>query len=266
MAISAKEVMRLRQRTSVGMMQCKEALVQTDGDFEAAIEVLRKKLKGKMDDRTDRQAPEGVVAVARSNGAIAMVQLACETDFVARNETFAQAAGQIAQLVLDGADGPVTSSGPIDRIVDNLRITIQENIVFKEGVKLTGDTLGSYVHHNHKIGVVVAAEGDLPDDLLKGICQHIAAAVPVPLTVDEASLPADLKHQQELAAVEEAKATGKPQQISEKIAVGKLRKWVDEHTLMGQIYLRELDAKKPVRDFLPKGASIRKFVRYQLGS
>lgn len=265
MAISAKDVMSLRHRTGLGMMECKKALLQTSGDVEAAIKLLRTKLKGKMDERCDREATEGVVAVARTDDAITMIELTCETDFVARNEGFIAAAGKIAGLALQCGPGPVEANDGMIAIVQDLRITIQENIVLRQGIKLQGNTLGSYVHHNHKIGVVVQGEGNLSQELLTGICQHITAAIPTPLAVDESGLATEDVEKQRAAAITEAKSTGKPESIAEKIATGKLRKWVDEHTLMGQIYLRELDARKPVRDFLPKATSIQKFARYQLG-
>ena len=110
------------------------------------------------------------------------------------------------------------------------------------------------------------AEGTVDDELLSGICMHITAAVPVPRAVDEATLSPEQLAEQKQAAIDEAKATGKPEQIAEKIASGKLRKWVDENTLLGQIYLRDMESKKPVRDYLPKDTKITEFVRYQLGS
>ena len=265
MAISAKDVMGLRQRTGLGMMDCKKALTETSGNVDAAIELLRKKLKGKMEERSDRDTTEGIVAVAKSPGAIAMIELTCETDFVARNEAFSEAATKIAQMTLEGADGPVEATDEMKQLVEDLKITIQENISLRQGVRLSGSTLGSYVHHNHKIGVVIKADGGIPETLLTGVCQHICAAVPTPLAVDESSLPPEELDRQRTAAIDEAKASGKPEQIAEKIATGKLRKWVDENTLMGQIYLRELDAKKPVRDYLSKGMAIKSFFRYRLG-
>jgi len=266
MAISAKDVMGLRQRTGLGMMECKKALAETSGDVDAAIALLRTKMKGKMEERSDRESSEGVVAVAYGDGTVAMVSLRCETDFVARNDDFIAAAGNLATMVLSGGDGNVQAGDEIKQVVEGLRIKIQENIEFAEGVKLSGASLGSYVHHNRKIGVVVQADGVSDDDLLKGICQHIAAAVPTPLAVDEAGLPPEDVEKQRAAAIAEADAAGKPPEIAEKIAVGKLRKWVDENTLMGQIYLREMDAKKPVRDYMPAGGAVKHFVRFRLGS
>ena len=123
MAISAKDVMQLRQRTGLGMMECKKALTETDGDMEAAIELLRTKLKGKMDERTDRSAAEGVIAVARNGSAVAMVELNTETDFTARNEAFVQAADAVAKLALAAGEGEVPATDAITEQIDNIRIT-----------------------------------------------------------------------------------------------------------------------------------------------
>jgi elongation factor Ts len=264
MAVSAKDVMSLRKRTGLGMMDCKKAMAETDGDIDKAMELLRKNMKGKMDDRSDRVSSEGAVAMARGDGCIALVAITSETDFVARNEKFIEGIEKIAHLALEGPDGPVEASKPIDKIIDDLRIATQENVTYKSGARLSGDALGSYVHHNRKLGVIVQGRGDLSDDLLTGICQHITAAVPTPLAVDEAALPAEDREKQKSAAVAEAEASGKPPQIAEKIATGKLRKWIDENTLLGQIYLRELDARKPVRDYLPKDGMIERFVKFSL--
>lgn len=265
MAISAKEVMSLRRRTGLGMMECKQALTETKGDLDAAIELLRKKSKGKMDERADRSASEGVIAVAKSDAAIAMVELLSETDFAARNNSFVDATGQIAELALAANDGPVSETKQMTNIVDELRITIKENISLGRAMRISGGKLGSYVHHNNRIGTIVQVRGDFSDELLTGLCQHVAAAEPMPLAVDDSGLPADLLEQQRAAAVADAKESGKPPEIAEKIAGGKLRKWVDDNTLLGQIYLRDMDAKKPVRDYLTKGSSVQQFVRFKIG-
>jgi len=264
MAISAKDVAALRQRTGVGMMDCKKALTETNGDVEAAVELLRKRLKGKMDERADRAAGEGAIAVARSEAGAAMIELRSETDFAARNDTFLEAARKIAELALAQPEGEVQATPEISALIDELRITIKENISLARGVKLAGK-VGTYEHHNRQLGALVQGDGDIADELLNGFCQHVTAATPTPLAVDEAGLPTELVDQQRSEAIEEAKASGKPAEIAEKIATGKLRKWVDENTLLGQIYLRELDAKKPVRDYVPKGAKLTRFVRYSVG-
>lgn len=271
MAITAKDVMTLRQRTGLGMMECKSALTETGGDMDAAIAHLREKLGKDMAERSGREAAEGAIAAALTDGAVAMVQLQSETDFAAKNDTFIAAAQKCADLALAGPEGEFTEPTPdMQALIDNLRITIKENISLSRGAKLTGQRVGSYVHLNRKIGVIITGDGDLPDDLLKGLCQHLVAADglgqwAIPLAIDEASLPADKKEEAKTAAIEEAKASGKPQEIAEKIATGKLRKWVDDHTLMGQVYVREMEAKKPIRDYIPKGAKITQYVKFQLG-
>jgi elongation factor Ts len=264
MAITAKDVASLRQRTGVGMMDCKKALEETGGDLEAAVELLRKKLKGKMDDRADRAAAEGVIVCARRSDAAAIIELRSETDFAARNEGFVAAARKIAELALDAPDGAVEVTPAITAIVDDLRITIKENISFARGLKVSG-RVGVYEHHNRQVGAIVKGEGDLSDELLAGLCQHITAAVPTPRAVDESGLPAEERSSQRTEAEEAARASGKPAQIAEKIAVGMVKKWVDENTLLGQVYLRELEAKKPVRDYLPKQGKIVQFAKLTVG-
>ncbi len=266
MAISAKDVMALRQRTGLGMMECKKALTETDGDMDAAVEVLRKKLKGKMDERSDRAAAEGLVATAAGDGAIVIIEVRCETDFVARNDDFAQAVQKMADIALTCDEGEVTANDAITAIVDDLRISTKENISFARGTKLTGTKLGSYVHHNGAVGAIVTGEGDLSDDLLTGICQHVVAHVPIPAAVDEAGLPADAIEKVKAEAVAEAEASGKPAEIAEKMATGKLNKWIGENTLLGQVYVREMEAKTKVGDALPEGGKINTFVRFAVGA
>lgn len=270
MAIDAKTVMKLRSRTGLGMMECKAALEATGGDEEAAIAKLRAELGAKMAERSDRAASEGVVAVATKGTSVALIVLTSETDFAAKNDTFRGAAQKIAEFALAGPDGDLTAAPAAGQaLIDNLRITIKENISFGKGVKLTAPKVGSYVHHNGKVGVVIAGEGDLSDDLLKGLCQHLVAADgkgqwPAPLAIDAAGIPADKLAEAKAAALAEAAASGKPEAIQPKIAEGKVRKWTDDNTLLGQIYIREMDAKKPVRDYIPKGAKITAFKRFEL--
>jgi len=265
MAISAKDVKELRDRTGLGMMSCKKALTEANGDTEAAMEILRKELKGKMDDRTDRAAGEGVIAVARDADAIAMVEINSETDFVARHENFLAATDQIAQLALAGDDGEVAVNDQITQLVDDLRISTKENVQYARGVKLSGGTIGSYVHHNRKVASVVQVDGEIDEETLNGLCQHVAAYTPVALAVDEAGIAQDMKDKALAEAKEEAIASGKPEEIAEKIATGKYRKWADEHTLLGQAYVKDPAGKQTLKDVVPTGATIKAFVRYAMG-
>lgn len=267
MAISAKDVMTLRQRTGLGMMDCKKALQETDGDMDAAVELLRKELKGKMDERTDRAAGEGVIAVAGDDSSLAMVELDCETDFVARNEDFQAAGEKAAEIALKQPDGEIAANDEINSLIDDLRIKIQENISYARGMKLSGGSLGSYVHHNNKLAGVVKVEGaEVDGETLTGLCQHVVAHVPTPLAVDEAGLDEGLKEKAMSEAKEEAIQSGKPEEIAEKIATGKYRKWVDEHTLLGQNYVKDPEGKQTVGEALPKGAQVKCFYRYAVGA
>ena len=266
MAINAKDVMALRQRTGLGMMDCKAALAETDGDTDAAIELLRKKLKGQMDDRADRASGEGLIAVAQSADALAMLELNCETDFVARTDQFIEVGQKLAELALQAGDGDITPDDAMSKLVDDLRISTRENVQYCRGAKISGATLGHYVHHNRKVGVVLTAEGELDADLLTGLCQHVAAHVPTPMAVDEAGLDPQLVEKQKADAIAEAEATGKPAQIAEKIATGKLKKWVDEHTLLGQKYVKDPAGKQTVKSVVPSTATVTTFTRYAVGA
>ena len=265
---TAKDVNALRQRTSMGMMECKKALTDADGNTEKAVALLRERAGGKMADRGDREAVEGAVASAQNDSAITLVALTAETDFAARNEEFEKT----VQMIADGAlgfsgQGVVTDQATAEMkdAIENLRITIKENISLKGVYRLEGERFASYVHTNKKNGAIIAATGDIDSDLLKGLAMHVTAATP-PVSPEALAVDADGLPQEKVDAAQkeftaEAEATGKPKEIAEKIAQGKMKKWSDEHTLLGQIYIRELDAKKPVRDYIPAGVQITGFVR-----
>lgn len=270
MAISAKDVKDLRERTGMGMMECKKALTDAEGDMDKAVELLRERAGGKMDDRGDRQQAEGCVAIAEKDGAIAIVSVLTETDFAARNETFQEKTQAVADLALAASGtGEIEPTDEMKTLVEDLRVTIKENISLGTVQRLEGEKVGGYVHLTKKLGAIVTAEGDIENDTLRGICQHISAAAPplcpTPVSVDEDGLPADLVESARQQFVQEAEETGKPKEIAEKISAGKLNKWKQDHTLMGQTYIRELDAKKPVRDYVPTGAKITGFFRLQIG-
>lgn len=269
MAISAKDVKGLRERTGLGMMECKQALTETDGDVEAAIALLRERLGSKMNERSGREASEGAIAVAIKGSSAAIVKLLAETDFAARNEGFQKATAKLAELMLEAEDGEITEpTEAMKPIIEDLRITIKENISLAQAAKITAEKIGHYVHHNNKLGVIIAGEGDLDDELMTGLCQHLVAAVPPmmpePIAIEESDLPAEKVEEAKAQFVKEAQETGKPAEIAEKIATGKLAKWKSDHTLMGQDYIRDMDNKKPVRDYLPKGAKVTNYVRYAL--
>ena len=271
-AFSAADVKALRERTSMGMMECKKALTEAEGDTDKAIALLREWAGGKMDDRGDREASEGSVAIASNGSAAVIVKVVAETDFAAKNEDFVANTQKVADLALSmSGTGDLTDAvtDEMKQLVEDLRLTIKENISLAQVHRLEGEKFGSYVHTNRKSGALVAVTGEAEDDLLKGLAMHVTAAVPPvtpePIAVDADGRPADAAEAAKKQFVEEAQATGKPAEIAEKIAGGKMKKWQDENTLTGQVYIRELDAKKPIRDYLPGGTTITGFVRAAVG-
>ena len=265
-AISAKDVMALRQRTGLGMMDCKAALTETGGDMAKAEELLRTKLKGKMDTRTDRPASEGILAIAEApdHTSVAMIEINTETDFTARNEKTGAAAKQIASLALGGGAGNVAVNPQITQLVDDLRITTGENISYRRGVKLAGGYCGHYLHHDNKKGVIIQFSGPVDKETVSGICQHITFADPQGVT--DADIPADTLAKVRADAKQEAIESGKNPDIAEKMVEGKVRKYLGEVTLLNQKYVKDPEGKKAVKDVLPKGVTVQRFVRYIVGA
>jgi elongation factor Ts len=261
--VSAKDVMALRKKTGLGMMDCKKALIDAGGDAAAAEETLREKLKGKMDTRSDRVAGEGCVSIVIEGGNAAIIEMRAETDFTARNDNFRALAASIASASLAGADGAVTMSDALTKELDEVRITTGENISMARGTKLGGGNFASYIHHDSKLGVLLQFDGELADDVATGICQHIAANVPTPMAVDETGLPGDLVALKAGEAKADAENSGKPPEIAAKIAEGKMRKFFEEVTLLGQKYVR--DETKKISSLLPAGTTLKNFVRFQVG-
>ena len=261
--ITAKDVMELRKATGLGMMEAKKALTETDGDMEAAKDLLRQKGLAKMETRTDRESAEGKVAVAAADGKAVIIQVNTETDFTANNEQFAEMMTAIANAALAQAAGDVEKTDDIQALIDDVRVTTKENVQFAQGKVFggAGSKVGSYVHHTGKIGVVIEAEGDIDDELLRQLCMHVSATNPMGLNEDDIS--ADVVEKEKEIAKAQAIEQGKPENIAEKMVEGKVRKFYDEVVLLRQPFV--LDDKKQVKDVLPAGASIKAFARYQVG-
>jgi elongation factor Ts len=263
-SFTAQDVMKLRQRTGLGMMDCKEALAANQGDPAKAEEWLRAKLKGKMDTRTERATAQGRVAVAIQGSKAAVVEVQTETDFTANNETFVQMADAVAKAALKMPAGEVTPSDEMNKFVDPVRITTGENMRIARGDVLEGGTFGSYVHHDGKRAAVVQVEGHADQALLKSICQHIVAHVPPPIAIDQSSVPSDKLDTIRKNAIADAKEAGKNDEIAQKIAEGKVRKYLEEVTLLNQKSVQ--DDSKTIKDLLPKDVTVKSFVRYTLGA
>lgn len=262
--VNAKDAMTLRQRTGLGIMDCKKALADADGDMKKAEELIKERMKGKMDTRTDRAAGEGRIEVASHGANTAIVSVRAETDFTAKNDDFKAMAKKVAGAAAAGAAGEVTVSPEMTKAIDEVRIKTGENISFHTGWNFVGGAAASYVHHDGKKGAVVHFSGPVPAEIGKGISQHIVAKVPSPAAVDAADMPADRVAEAKAMAIKEAQESGKPAQIAEKMAEGKVRKFFEENTLLNQAYI--VDESKKVKDLLPAGVKILGFARVAVGA
>jgi len=272
MAITASLVKELRERTGAGMMECKKSLVETDGDIEAAIELMRKTGLAKADKKAGRIATEGKVVVAFSDDAKkgVMLEVNCETDFVAMGDEFGGFASATAERILSDSPADVAAlltlplqdgGDDINTVLKTMIAKIGENMSVRRFITFTTEgQLGSYLHGT-KIGVVVDMQG-ADAELMKDVAMHVAASNPKGL--DESSLDAaELAKEKEIAAAEAANS-GKPENIIEKIVAGKIKRFIKDHTLVGQAFVKDPDitVEKLIKD---AGASINSFTRVEVG-
>ncbi|MDZ7663186.1 translation elongation factor Ts [Thiohalophilus sp.] len=273
MAITAAMVKELRERTGAGMMECKKALVETDGDLDAAIEQMRKSGMAKADKKAGRTAAEGLVAikVTPDNKTAAIVEVNCETDFVTKGEDFQNLVNNVAERVL--ADKPAdldalmampisdSDSTSIEETRKALIAKIGENMAVRrfEVIEAKG-TLSHYMHGS-RIGVVVDLEGG-DDQLGKDLAMHIAASSPV--CVSEGNVPGDVIEKEKEIFSSQAAESGKPADIIEKMVEGRIKKFLKEVTLLGQPFVK--DADQTVEQLLKSaGATVHRFVRFEVG-
>ncbi len=277
--ITAVLVKQLREKTGAGMMDAKKALVENDGDEAAAIEWLRAKGLSKAAKKSGRAAAEGLVAVkvAADGKSGAIVELNSETDFVSRNEGFQKALEGIANVAL-GTDGTVTAvaaaaspdgEGSVDDMVKRMIATIGENMTLRRSAKLTSSgRVASYIHNAAapgmgKVGVLVALEGsgDL-EDAGRKVAMHIAATAPAAATTAE--LDPALIESEKRVLTEQARESGKPDAVIEKMIVGRMQKFYKEVVLVEQPFI--MDPDKTVGEFLKSlGAELKGFVHFKLG-
>ena len=267
--IAAKDVMKLRQKTGLSMMQCKKALIETKGDQDAAEEFLRKKLKGKMEARTDRAAGEGkiLIRIDDAKNACVILEIRTETDFTANNDDFKRNSEEIARMSFEAEAGTVAPTAEMQKLIDDLRISTNENISIARIEKLQGepgDSIGNYVHHDGKTGVVVHARGPVDKDVLRQICMHVTAAVPRPLGVSPDDIPADQIEKERKFRTEQAIESGKPEDIAKKIVDGGMRKFFEEVALLEQPFVVD-PTKGKIKDLVGKDGTILGFRRWQIG-
>jgi elongation factor Ts len=273
--ITASMVKELREATSLGMMECKKALVETGGDFKAAEELLRIKSGAKASKAAARVAAEGVVSsfIAADGKSGAVVEVNCETDFVAKNDDFLAFAQNAAQTVAeqDPTDTEALSgmtiangSGSVEETRKALVMKLGENITVRRFARYATTTgkLASYLHGN-KIGVMVDYSGG-DEALGKDIAMHIAASKPK--AIDASGVDAEEIATERRIAIEKAREAGKPEAMLDKIAEGTVQKFLKEATLLGQVFVKAEDGKQTIEQLLKsKGASVSAFQLYVVG-
>jgi elongation factor Ts len=259
--ITAAMVKTLREQTSQGMMECKKALQEANGDVEAARDILRKKGLVKAEKKADRATSEGLIGIRKLDGAAVMVEARCETDFCARNDEFQAMLAKLVDQAAQQPAGPITATDAMKDAVQAALAKISENMSFARGIKIAAPRIGTYLHHNKKVGVVVGVEGEISDETLSDLCMHVAFADP--MGINSADVPAELVEKDRRFAREEAIASGKPAEIAEKMVEGKIRKFLTDRALVEQLFIR--DDKKKVKDILGK-AKVVAFARYAVGA
>lgn len=269
MAISASMVKDLRERTGAGMMECKKALVETDGDMEGAVELLRKSGQAKADKKASRVAAEGRVAVAVSGNRGLILEVNSETDFVAKDENFVTFAEAVANAALaaniedvEQLNAHVLEDGrSVEQARTDLVAKVGENISVRRITHVeAADHLGSYIH-GARIGAIVGMSGGNAD-LARDIAMHVAASNPT--CIDESGVPSDLLERERRIFTEQAAESGKPADIVEKMVNGRVAKFLKEITLLGQPFVKDPDVTvaKLLKD---GGATVTAFVRYEVG-
>ncbi|MCG8591826.1 MAG: translation elongation factor Ts [Proteobacteria bacterium] len=277
MSVSAKDVKALRDKTGAGMMDCKKALGDANGDVEKAIELLRERGLAKAGKRAGRETTEGAIGVAVSGGSAGIVELGCETDFVAKTDEYQALAREVAEVVCQDAslgDVAKTLAASLGGETVEARITatiakVGENIELKRVGRIDADggVANAYVHVGGKLGVVVALTGVSGADgeaLAKDVAMHVAAADPTPLAVDRDGVDADVVAKEREILTKQAQQSGKPDNVIEKMVEGRIRKFFSENVLVEQAFVKDPDTK--VGDLVKgKGAGVAGFLRFRLG-
>ena len=270
--ITASLVKELRERTGAGMMDCKKALTQTDGDIDAAIDYLRENGIAKAAKKADRIAAEGLSYIEVKGNKAVILEINSETDFVAKNEKFVALVKNVAEAIL--AVEPATleealqveaQGGTVEAVINEGIATIGEKLSlrrFEVVTKSDADAFGAYSHMGGRIGVLTLVEGSTDEEAAKDVAMHIAALAPKFL--DESEVPADVLEHEKKVLTEQALNEGKPANIVEKMIVGRINKFLEEITVVNQKFVK--DDSFTVEKFLAsKGGKLAKFVRYEVG-
>ena len=270
--ITASLVKELRERTGAGMMDCKKALTQTDGNIEAAIDYLRENGIAKAAKKADRIAAEGLSYIEVKGNKAVILEINSETDFVAKNEKFVALVKNVAEAIL--AAEPATleealqveaQGGTVEAVINEGIATIGEKLSlrrFEVVTKTDADAFGAYSHMGGRIGVLTLVEGSTDEEAAKDVAMHIAALAPKYL--DESEVPADVLEHEKKVLTEQALNEGKPANIVEKMIVGRINKFLEEITVVKQKFVKD-DSFTVEKFVASKGGKLAKFVRYEVG-
>ncbi|KJG55435.1 elongation factor Ts [Photobacterium kishitanii] len=257
--VTAALVKELRERTGAGMMDCKKALVEANADIELAIENMRKSGAAKAAKKAGNVAAEGTIIIKDADGKAALVEVNCQTDFVAKDGSFLAFANMVADAALASHAAVEELQAQFEEQRIELVAKIGENISIRRVAYIAGDKVSAYTHGT-RIAVVVAGNGD--EETLKHIAMHVAASKPE--YVNPSDVPADVVAKEREVQVEIAMNEGKPQAIAEKMVEGRMKKFTGEVSLTGQAFIME--PKKTVGDILKEtGATVTNFVRLEVG-
>lgn len=267
MQITASLVKELREKTGVGMMDCKKALTETGGDFAAAEKFLREKGLAAASKKAERETSEGSAFIASNGSEAVILEINCETDFVANNEQFQALGNQIAQEILKSSASSINDldaisiqGKPLQETLSDYVLKLGENLTLKRLDRVSAPAISSYVHMNGKIGVIVSFTGKIDEDLGRDIAMHVAAANPEFL--DSSAISADRINEERSILKTQMLNEGKPDNIVDKIVDGKISKFYKENCLLDQAFVKDPD--KSIKSILPSGVAIQSYLRYQI--
>ena len=270
--ITASLVKELRERTGAGMMDCKKALTQTDGNIEAAIDYLRENGIAKAAKKADRIAAEGLSYIEVKGNKAVILEINSETDFVAKNEKFVALVKNVAEAILTAEPATLEEAlqveaqgGTVEAVINEGIATIGEKLSlrrFEVVTKSDADAFGAYSHMGGRIGVLTLVEGSTDEEAAKDVAMHIAALAPKYL--DESEVPADVLEHEKKVLTEQALNEGKPANIVEKMIVGRINKFLEEITVVKQKFVKD-DSFTVEKFVASKGGKLAKFVRYEVG-
>ena len=270
MTIKAIDVKKLREDTNAGMMDCKKALIESDGDFEKAKTILKEKGQSKADSKSDRTTAQGIVVIQSNEDHAVILEVNCETDFAAKDNLFTEFVDRIASLILhnnldDMEQLDKQKSNDFESVEEYRKFTISklgENITIRRFRRISLDgTLGRYIHGS-KIASLVLLDYDDSVELAKDIAMHVAASKPE--YISNTDIPEEVIKEESRILRVQVEQEGKPEEIIDKIVDGKLKKQFDQLTLMGQEYVKDPDitVEKLLKD---QDASVKSFIRYEVG-